>query len=95
MAKFTITGDTHGTLDIDKVVRFFDDHEDDTGSVVHQFSGRRQTGSVLFLVQALSCGFHGQLPAAFASGAWRDLCPEPIGGERCFHILNQRHRISL
>lgn len=29
MAKYIITGDTHGTLDINKVVRFFDDHEDE------------------------------------------------------------------
>ena len=29
MAKYIITGDTHGILDIDKVVRFFDDHEDE------------------------------------------------------------------
>ena len=28
---FIITGDTHGTLDIGKVVRFFNDHEDEYG----------------------------------------------------------------
>ena len=29
MARYIITGDTHGILDIDKVVRFFDDHENE------------------------------------------------------------------
>ena len=28
---FIITGDTHGTLDIGKVVQFFNDHEDEFG----------------------------------------------------------------
>ena len=34
---FLITGDTHGILDIDKVVRFFDEHEGEYEEVEGQF----------------------------------------------------------